>query len=62
MKALCPSVQECQGQETGVSGLVSRERGEGDRESFFFFPRQETRKEDYILNANKQSIQIFKKE
>jgi hypothetical protein len=30
VKALCPSVGECQGQEAGVSGLVSRgmeERG-----------------------------------
>jgi hypothetical protein len=24
MKALCPSVGECQGQEVGVGGLVSR--------------------------------------
>ena len=29
MKALCPSVGECQGQEEGVGGLVSRGRGEG---------------------------------
>jgi hypothetical protein len=29
MKALCPSVRECQGQEAGVGGLVSR--GSGDR-------------------------------
>jgi hypothetical protein len=29
VKALCPSVRECQGQEAGVGGLVSRERGEG---------------------------------
>jgi hypothetical protein len=28
VKALCPSVWECQGQEAGVGGLVSRERGE----------------------------------
>jgi hypothetical protein len=28
MKALCPSVGERQGQEAGVSGLVSREGGE----------------------------------
>jgi hypothetical protein len=27
VKALCPSVGECQDQETGVSGLVSRGRG-----------------------------------
>ena len=30
MKALCPSVGECQGQEVGVGGLGSRGRG-GDR-------------------------------
>jgi hypothetical protein len=29
VKALCPSVGECQGQEVGVSGLVSRESREG---------------------------------
>ena len=29
VKALCPSVGECQGQETGVDGLVSRRSGEG---------------------------------
>jgi hypothetical protein len=28
MKALCPSVGECQGQEAGVGGLVSRGLGE----------------------------------
>jgi hypothetical protein len=27
VKALCPSVGECQDRETGVIGLVSRERG-----------------------------------
>jgi hypothetical protein len=27
VKALCPSVGECQGQEAGVGGLVSRGRG-----------------------------------
>ena len=26
MKALCPSVGECQGQEAGVGGLVSKRR------------------------------------
>jgi hypothetical protein len=31
MKALCPSVGECQGQEAGVGGLKSREKGGGDR-------------------------------
>ena len=29
VKALCPSVGECQGQEAAVGGLVSRGRGEG---------------------------------
>ena len=29
VKALCPSVGECQGQEAGVGGLVSRRRGDG---------------------------------
>ena len=29
VKALCPRVGECQGQEAGVGGLVSRRRGEG---------------------------------
>ena len=29
VKALCPSVGECQGQEVGVGGLVNRGRGEG---------------------------------
>jgi hypothetical protein len=29
MKALCPSVGECQGQEAGVGGLMSKGRGEG---------------------------------
>jgi hypothetical protein len=28
MKALCPSIGECQGQEAGVDGLVSRGRRE----------------------------------
>jgi hypothetical protein len=29
VKVLCPSIGECQGQEEGVGGLVSRGRGEG---------------------------------
>jgi hypothetical protein len=29
VKVLCPSVGECQDQEAGVGGLVSRGRGEG---------------------------------
>jgi hypothetical protein len=35
VKALCPSVGECQGQETGVSGLVSRGSTEGRRGGVF---------------------------
>jgi hypothetical protein len=30
MKAVCPSVKECQSQEAGVCGLVSRGVGGGD--------------------------------
>jgi hypothetical protein len=44
VKTLCPSTGECQGQEAGVGGLVSRGRGEGVR-GFF---GGETRKEDNI--------------
>jgi hypothetical protein len=29
VKALCPSIGKCQGQEAEVDGLVSRGRGEG---------------------------------
>jgi hypothetical protein len=29
VKVLCPSTEECQGQELGVGGLVSRGRAEG---------------------------------
>ena len=42
VRALCPGVGECQGQEEGVGGLVSRGRGKGIREGYF---RRETRKE-----------------
>jgi hypothetical protein len=28
VKVLCPSIVKCQGQETGVGGLVSRGKGE----------------------------------
>jgi hypothetical protein len=31
-----PSIGECQGQEVGVGGLVSRERGEGRRDRGFW--------------------------
>jgi hypothetical protein len=29
VKVICPSVGDCQGQEGGVGGLMSREKGEG---------------------------------
>jgi hypothetical protein len=29
VKDICPSIGECQGQEVGVGGLVSRGRGKG---------------------------------
>jgi hypothetical protein len=35
MMVLCPSVGECQGQEVGVGGLVSRGRGEGVGVGYF---------------------------
>jgi hypothetical protein len=35
VKALCPSIGECQGQEVGVGGLMSRGRGEGGGEREF---------------------------
>jgi hypothetical protein len=31
MKAVCPSVGECQGQKSGVGELVSRKKGEDFR-------------------------------
>jgi hypothetical protein len=34
VKALCPRVGECQGQEAGVGGLVSRWRGNKMRRGF----------------------------
>jgi hypothetical protein len=43
LKALCPSVGECQDQEAGVGGLVSR--GRQKQEGVF---RGETRKGDNI--------------
>jgi hypothetical protein len=45
VKALCPSVGECQGQEVGVGVLVSRGREEGIRRGGF---RRESRKWDNI--------------
>jgi hypothetical protein len=41
MKALCPSVGECQGQEEGVGGLVNRERGKVIGDSVFWRGNQE---------------------
>jgi hypothetical protein len=46
VKALCPSVGECQGQEAGVGGLVSRGEREGIEGGCFF--GGETRKGDNI--------------
>jgi hypothetical protein len=43
VKALCPSIGECQGQEAGVGGLVRRGRRKEER-GF----RGETRKGDNI--------------
>ena len=37
VKALCPSVGECQGQETGVYGLANSAREEGREEGIFIF-------------------------
>jgi hypothetical protein len=41
MKALCPSVRKCQGQEDGVGGLVSKGSGEGMGEGVFQRGNQE---------------------
>jgi hypothetical protein len=51
VKALCPSIGECQGQKAGVGGLVNRGMGEGT-EVF----GGETRKGDNIWNVNKENI------
>jgi hypothetical protein len=45
VKAPCPSIGECQDQEAGVGGLVSRGRRDGMREGV---SRGETRKGDNI--------------
>jgi hypothetical protein len=45
VKALFPSVGECQGQEVGVDELLSRRSGEGIGERIF---GGKTRKEDNI--------------
>ena len=34
VKALCPSVEECQGQEAGMGGLGSKQREEGENRGF----------------------------
>ena len=34
LKAVCPKVGECQGQEVGVGGLVRKGRGEGIARGF----------------------------
>jgi hypothetical protein len=44
VKVLCLSIGECQGQEAGMGGLVSRGRGERGEGIF----RGETRKVDNI--------------
>jgi hypothetical protein len=44
MKVLCPSIGECQGQEVGVGGLLSRGREERGQGVF----GGKTRKEDNI--------------
>jgi hypothetical protein len=36
LKALCTSIGECQGQEAGVGGLVSKGRGEKGVNNGFF--------------------------
>jgi hypothetical protein len=54
MKALCPSVGECQDQEAGVGGLVNRvSEQEGWDRGFF---RGEPRKGDNIWNVNEENV------
>jgi hypothetical protein len=53
VKALCPSVGECQGQKTGLCGLVSRGRGQGIGEGRF---QRGNQGRGYIWNANKENI------
>jgi hypothetical protein len=50
VKDICPTIEECQSQGTGVGGLVSRGSGEGIG-GF----RGETRKEDNIRNVNEEN-------
>ena len=41
VKVLCPSIGDCQGQEEGVGGLVSRGSGEEIGEGDFWRANQE---------------------
>ena len=52
VKARCPSVGECQDQELGVGGLVSRRRGDVDSG----FSGGKTRRGDNIRNVNKENV------
>jgi hypothetical protein len=54
MKALCPSIEECQGQEAGVDGLVSTGQGWRYGEGVFLQGNQER---EMISNVNKENIQ-----
>jgi hypothetical protein len=56
VKVLCPSIGGCQGQEAGAGDLVSNVRGERWGGGFGV----DTRKEDNILNVNKENIQLKK--
>jgi hypothetical protein len=53
VNVICPSIEECQGQEVGVGELVCRGTGKGERMRVF---RGETRKGDNIWNVNKENI------
>jgi hypothetical protein len=55
MKAICPSVGECHGQEEGV-GVVG-EQGEWGGNRGRVFLGGETKKSDNIRNVNKENIQ-----
>jgi hypothetical protein len=44
MKAQCPRVGECQGRESGVGGLGSRERGNG----IWGFQRRNEEREEHL--------------
>jgi hypothetical protein len=51
VRVLCPNIGECQGQEVGMGGLVSRGKWEGTRG----FQRG-YQKRDNISNVNKENI------